>query len=106
VTRAAATDRQSRPDRFSCFPSGRAAAGAILLATLHGFARRVFPQRHESRLAFLLAARFLLDAMEPPEQKMARLRARRAKQAKKNGGKTPSKGDPAATRAVARSRTA
>jgi hypothetical protein len=57
-------------------------------------------------LAFLLAARFLLDAMEPPEQKMARLRARRAKQAKKNGGKTPSKGDPAATRAVARSRTA
>jgi hypothetical protein len=38
------------------FYLGRAAAGAILLATLHGFARRVFPQRHESRLAFLLAA--------------------------------------------------
>ena len=53
-------------------------------------------------LAFLLVARFLLDRLEPPEQKIARMRTRRAKRMKKS----KSAGDPAATKAIARSRTA
>ena len=61
-------------------------------------------------LAFLLVAGFLLDRLEPPEVKVARLRARRAKAARKNPSKSsstpPTTGDPAASRAVARSRTA
>ena len=70
-------------------------------------------------LAFLLVARFLLDRLEPPEMKLARLRARRAKRAAKAvkdakndkaakaaAAKFPSAGDPASTRAIARSRNA
>ena len=69
-------------------------------------------------LAFLLVAGFLLDRLEPPETKLARMRAKRAKRkvrAVKNGQndkaakaatKSLSAGDPAATRATARSRNA
>ncbi len=51
-------------------------------------------------LAFLFVTGFLLDRLEPPEQRLARLRARRAKKRSKSAG------DPAAARAVGRSRTA
>jgi hypothetical protein len=54
-------------------------------------------------LAFLLVTGFLLDRLEPPEQKILRLRAQRAKRAGKS--KKPTS-DPAASRAIARSRSA